>query len=314
MMVRKKLGSKLLTLMLISGSAILCTLPLLIPGDNSLHDDTKGTPPIAVTYLLPNAEKTQHPLSEGALAPHNPSLSDTSSVSQEKDIQTKGQASLAMFFLSTTITSTPVFTTDYPCLTGINWSQAILLNIIDGDTIDVLTAEGSVERVRYIGIDTPEIGEPGYEQAKRANAALLTNLLYLVKDVSDRDHYGRLLRYVVSNGKSLSHELVAQGWARLMTLPPNVRCASELVSLLEIAQTLGRGLWAQKQTSTAGKMLATVTLVPPKQQCHPAYPDVCIPFPPPDLDCSDIKYRNFRVVPPDPHRLDKDGDGIGCEE
>jgi len=40
---------------------------------------------------------------------------------------------------------------------------------------------------------------------------------------------------------------------------------------------------------------------------------VCIPPPPPDLDCKDIPYRNFKVLPPDPHRLDRDGDGIGCE-
>jgi len=48
-------------------------------------------------------------------------------------------------------------------------------------------------------------------------------------------------------------------------------------------------------------------------RCHPSYPDVCIPPPPPDLDCRDIPYRRFRVLPPDPHRFDRDGDGIGCE-
>ena len=48
-------------------------------------------------------------------------------------------------------------------------------------------------------------------------------------------------------------------------------------------------------------------------RCDPAYPTVCIPPPPPDLDCKDIPYRNFKVLPPDPHRLDRDGDGIGCE-
>jgi hypothetical protein len=47
--------------------------------------------------------------------------------------------------------------------------------------------------------------------------------------------------------------------------------------------------------------------------CDPAYPTVCIPPPPPDLDCGQIKYRNFRVLAPDPHRLDSDNDGIGCE-
>jgi uncharacterized protein YraI len=45
----------------------------------------------------------------------------------------------------------------------------------------------------------------------------------------------------------------------------------------------------------------------------PSYPDVCIPSPPPDLDCADIPYRRFRVLPPDPHRFDGDHDGIGCE-
>lgn len=47
--------------------------------------------------------------------------------------------------------------------------------------------------------------------------------------------------------------------------------------------------------------------------CDPAYPDVCIPSPPPDLDCKDIPYRKFRVLPPDPHNFDGDGNGLGCE-
>ena len=47
--------------------------------------------------------------------------------------------------------------------------------------------------------------------------------------------------------------------------------------------------------------------------CDPSYPTVCIPPPPPDLDCTDIPYRNFRVLPPDPHNFDGDGDGVGCE-
>jgi len=47
--------------------------------------------------------------------------------------------------------------------------------------------------------------------------------------------------------------------------------------------------------------------------CDPAYPTVCIPPPPPDLDCGDIPYRRFTVLPPDPHHFDGDHDGIGCE-
>jgi predicted flap endonuclease-1-like 5' DNA nuclease len=47
--------------------------------------------------------------------------------------------------------------------------------------------------------------------------------------------------------------------------------------------------------------------------CDPSYPTVCIPPPPPDLDCGDIPYRRFQVLPPDSHDFDREGDGIGCE-
>jgi hypothetical protein len=47
--------------------------------------------------------------------------------------------------------------------------------------------------------------------------------------------------------------------------------------------------------------------------CDPSYPTVCIPPPPPDLDCPDILYRRFQVLPPDPHDFDREGDGLGCE-
>jgi hypothetical protein len=61
----------------------------------------------------------------------------------------------------------------------------------------------------------------------------------------------------------------------------------------------------------------TPTLVPPASggtdNCHPSYPGVCIPPPPPELDCKDISYRHFQVLPPDPHNFDRDSDGIGCE-
>ncbi|HAX90449.1 MAG TPA: hypothetical protein DD379_12085 [Cyanobacteria bacterium UBA11162] len=53
---------------------------------------------------------------------------------------------------------------------------------------------------------------------------------------------------------------------------------------------------------------------PSQVQCDRAYPGVCIPSPPPDLDCKDIQYRNFTVLPPDPHNFDGGGDGIGCEQ
>ena len=52
---------------------------------------------------------------------------------------------------------------------------------------------------------------------------------------------------------------------------------------------------------------------PPVGNCDPSYPTVCIPPPPPDLNCGDIPYRNFTVLPPDPHHFDGNHDGIGCQ-
>jgi hypothetical protein len=51
-----------------------------------------------------------------------------------------------------------------------------------------------------------------------------------------------------------------------------------------------------------------------QNDCSPAYPDVCIAPPPPNLDCADISHRNFKVLAPDPHKFDRDKDGIGCEQ
>lgn len=50
-----------------------------------------------------------------------------------------------------------------------------------------------------------------------------------------------------------------------------------------------------------------------QSSCDPSYPDVCIAPPPPDLDCGEIEYRNFKVEGDDPHNFDGDQDGIGCE-
>jgi hypothetical protein len=70
-------------------------------------------------------------------------------------------------------------------------------------------------------------------------------------------------------------------------------------------QTMTQTLTVTKTVTVSGQTTPV--------NCDPSYPDVCIPPPPPDLDCSDIPYRNFRVLPPDPHHFDVDGDGIGCE-
>jgi uncharacterized protein YgiM (DUF1202 family) len=71
------------------------------------------------------------------------------------------------------------------------------------------------------------------------------------------------------------------------------------------------GSWSLDEINAA----ATIPAPPPTplSNCDPAYPTVCIPSPPPDLDCRDIAYRNFTALPPDPHLFDGNENGIGCE-
>jgi micrococcal nuclease len=124
----------------------------------------------------------------------------------------------------------------------------------------------------------------------------------------------------------VNYELVKQGFATGATFPPDVACQDVFREAEGQARAQGKGLWsatpAPLPTNTSVPLptntprpLPTVTSAPPAQSgdCEPAYPTVCIPPPPPDLDCGDISYRRFQVLPPDPHRFDGDHDGIGCE-
>jgi endonuclease YncB( thermonuclease family) len=122
---------------------------------------------------------------------------------------------------------------------------ARLAKVVDGDTIDVLIA-GQAETVRYIGVDTPERGQPGHQAATDANAALLgAGDLYLVADVSDRDRYGRLLRYVYTpDGVMVNQMLVAQDWAQPVEYPPDTRHAADLRAAAVEAAQAGLGFWS----------------------------------------------------------------------
>lgn len=135
----------------------------------------------------------------------------------------------------------------------------------------------------------------------------------LVYDVDRSDGFGRTLAYVYrsEDGLFLNAELLRQGYAQLLTVPPNVAKVDELRALQAEARSGNRGLWNACPVPTTTTVPATATTR--AAGCDSAYPDVCIPPPPPDLDCPEISYRNFRVLSPDPHRFDGDHDGVGCE-
>ncbi len=190
-----------------------------------------------------------------------------------------------------------------------------VVDVVDGDTIKV-SLDGLVFTVRYIGMNTPETVAPGRPiewmgpEASAANKALVAGqTVVLEKDVSETDRYGRLLRYVwlrrPSGWLMVDRELVRTGYASVDTFPPDVRYESLFIAAERWARAAGAGLWSATPPPSASAAASG--------SCDPAYPTVCIPPPPPDLDCADIPYRRFTVLAPDPHHFDGDGNGIGCE-
>ncbi len=129
---------------------------------------------------------------------------------------------------------------------------AELLRVVDGDTIGV-RLDGRDERVRYIGIDTPEVAhregevsEPFGDAATDANRRLLGDgALRLVMDVEERDRYGRLLAYVYVGETMVNEELLREGFARVLTVPPNVRHVERFLDAEREARDASRGLWSR---------------------------------------------------------------------
>lgn len=130
---------------------------------------------------------------------------------------------------------------------------AAIVRVVDGDTV-IVRLGGGEERVRLIGINTPESVDPRRpvecfgKEASRFTGALLPpgTAVRLVRDAEPRDDYGRLLAYVYrgADGLFVNLELARQGYADVLTIPPNVAHAAEFVRAARDARTAHRGLWA----------------------------------------------------------------------
>lgn len=127
-----------------------------------------------------------------------------------------------------------------------NLTPAKVLRVIDGDTIEL----ADKTRVRYIGINTPELAtgkQPAQcyaTEAAHINQQLVEGQeVYLGKDLSDHDKYGRLLRYVYIDSVFINDFMLRQGYARLETIPPDVKYAQTLLEAEKEARNNKRGLW-----------------------------------------------------------------------
>lgn len=158
-------------------------------------------------------------------------------------------------------------------------TRVAVTQIVDGDTIRVRMPDGTIERIRFIGVDTPESTNRIEPYGKEASAftakALSGKSIYLETDVGLRDKYGRMLAHIwlepptqinqaEVRSKLFNAILLLNGYARLMTIPPNVKYVDYLKDYEAEARDANRGLWA------LGGSVGARTLPAPKQAPAPS--------------------------------------------
>lgn len=136
--------------------------------------------------------------------------------------------------------------------------SATVKRVVDGDTVYVTLAGGKEEKVRFIGVNTPESTNEVEPYGKEASAYTKSRLdgrkIWLELDVEERDRYGRLLAYIwleqpagdsetEVRAKMFNAELLLNGYAQVMTVPPNVKYADFFVKLQREVRETNKGLW-----------------------------------------------------------------------
>ena len=138
-----------------------------------------------------------------------------------------------------------------------------VVRVVDGDTI-VIDYNGTQEKVRLIGVDTPEsvhsdaskntpYGKIASDYTKKQLTGKTVELEF---DVQERDKYGRLLAYVYLDGKMYNKTLLEEGHAKVATFPPNVKYVEEFQQIEKQAQIAQVGMWEGYVLKTDGAILA----------------------------------------------------------
>jgi len=118
--------------------------------------------------------------------------------------------------------------------------NAVVSRVIDGDTLELMDGE----KVRLLGINTPERGQMLYEEAGlRLGELVLEKTVQLEPGQEERDKYGRLLRYVFAGGVNVNLAMVSEGWAFAYMLEPGDKYADMLLSAEQAARETGAGVW-----------------------------------------------------------------------
>lgn len=245
----------------------------------------------------PSASPSEEPSDEAS----EPSPTPTPSATRASQTPTQTPTASS----TPTQTTTPSSSAPSPAADSSSHT-AVVSRVIDGDTVEL----ASGERVRLLGIDTPERGECHFGTASEAMAGLvLGERVTLTRDGDDRDHYDRLLRYIDVGSTDAGLTLIEEGLAiaRYDSRDGYGFHTREPV-YIEAEQTSVR----QDCAEVAPEPAQPEPAVPqPGADCDPNYTP-CVPPYPPDINCSDISFP-VRVIGSDPHGFDADGDGFGCE-
>jgi micrococcal nuclease len=127
----------------------------------------------------------------------------------------------------------------YGCLQQQGISKAIVGRVIDGDTIVL----GTEEKVRLIGIDTPERGEECFEEGKiRMQQLTEGKEISMIKDISETDKYGRLLRYIYVGNDFINLIMIQEGYAHAYKYEPDVKYAN-IFKIAELSADKNGCLW-----------------------------------------------------------------------
>lgn len=153
------------------------------------------------------------------------------------------------------------------CLpTNTQRAQALVTRILDGGSIEVLS-QNRTFRVRYIGLDVPQVVAPAEWQGPQSlsyNQSLVQGRpVTLVSDAVDIDPQGYYLRYVLIPGAFVNYDIVRHGFANFVSSPPNIACDNSLLAAQVEAQTTVAGVWMPTPVPTYTiTPTPTITLTP----------------------------------------------------